>query len=163
MKTFLNILKSISDIVEKHVGYICMVLVSVMLAVVMIQVTLRMARASVPWSEEFSRILLIWIGMLGAGIAAKHGLHVGVDLLMMILPRKIRSDSRNPDQRGCHLFSRFFYEVQLSFRASRSSGQSHDAGHNYVFSETCAAGWFVLDPGTSILFDCLRYIYILIP
>jgi TRAP-type transport system small permease protein len=84
-----DVLKRISDILEKFVGYICMVLVAVMLTVVMVQVTLRAARASVPWSEELSRMLLIWIGMLGAGIAAKNGLHVGVDFLITVLPRKL--------------------------------------------------------------------------
>lgn len=83
-----GILRKISNILEKVVGYICIVLVAVMLTVVMAQVTLRAARASVPWSEELSRMLLIWIGMLGAGIAAKQGAHVGVDFIHLILPQK---------------------------------------------------------------------------
>ncbi len=86
--TLVGILRKISDVLEKVVGYICMVLVAVMLTVVMAQVTLRAARASVPWSEELSRMLLIWIGMLGAGIAAKQGAHVGVDFINLILPQK---------------------------------------------------------------------------
>ncbi len=67
-----------------------MALVAVMLTVVIIQVVLRMFKASVPWSEELSRMLLIWIGMLGAGIAAKEGLHVGVDFLITLLPSTLQ-------------------------------------------------------------------------
>ena len=88
MEKLVKSLKKISDILEKVAGYICMVLVAIMLVVVMAQVILRAARASVPWSEELSRMLLIWIGMLGAGVAAKQGAHVGVDFINLILPRK---------------------------------------------------------------------------
>lgn len=83
-----GILKKFSDVLEKVTGYICMVLVAVMLGVVLVQVTFRAARASVPWSEEVSRMMLIWIGMLGAGITAKKGLHVGVDMLISVVPPK---------------------------------------------------------------------------
>ena len=33
------------------------------------------------WTEELARFLLIWIGMLGAAYAYRHGSHLGIDLL----------------------------------------------------------------------------------
>ncbi len=33
------------------------------------------------WTEELARFLLIWIGMLGAAFAYRHGSHLGIDLL----------------------------------------------------------------------------------
>jgi len=87
VKRVIDYLRRFSNGLEKVTGYVCMSLVAIMLSVVMIQVVLRMFRASVPWSEELSRMLLIWIGMLGAGIAAKEGLHVGVDFVISLLPR----------------------------------------------------------------------------
>ncbi len=90
LKKVIDYLRRFSNFLEKITGYVSMGLVAVMLAVVMIQVILRFFKASVPWSEELSRMLLIWIGMLGAGIAAKEGLHVGVDFLITLLPRSLQ-------------------------------------------------------------------------
>lgn len=33
------------------------------------------------WTEELARFLLIWIGLLGAAYAYRHGSHLGIDLL----------------------------------------------------------------------------------
>ncbi len=90
VKKIVEYLRRISNFLERITGYVSMALVATMLAVVMIQVVLRFFRASVPWSEELSRMLLIWIGMLGAGIAAKEGLHVGVDFVVSLLPKTIQ-------------------------------------------------------------------------
>ncbi len=119
MGKLVDVLKRISDILEKFVGYICMVLVAVMLVVVMVQVTLRAARASVPWSEELSRMLLIWIGMLGAGIAAKQGLHVGVDFLITILPKKL-SQILSILIKGTLIWFLFFF-AKYSFLAAEAA------------------------------------------
>ena len=85
---WLHIARLVSDAVERVVGYLAMALVTVMLLVVLTQVVFRGLRASIPWSEELSRMLLIWIGMLGAGIGAKQGAHVGVDIAVELLPRR---------------------------------------------------------------------------
>lgn len=39
-----------------------------------------------PWSEECSRYLMIWMGMLGSVVALQKGRHIGVTVLMEKLP-----------------------------------------------------------------------------
>ena len=85
---WLNASRLVSDAVERIVSIITIALTAVMLVVVLAQVVFRGFRASISWSEELSRMLLIWIGMLGAGIGIKHGAHVGMDILVEYLPRR---------------------------------------------------------------------------
>jgi TRAP-type C4-dicarboxylate transport system permease small subunit len=39
-----------------------------------------------PWSEESARYLMIWMSMLGAAVALRHGRHIGVTVLVEKLP-----------------------------------------------------------------------------
>lgn len=56
---------------------------AVMSVVVLLQVFLRyVVRASLPWSEELARYLMVWIGLMGASIALREGRHVGVTFLV---------------------------------------------------------------------------------
>lgn len=41
-----------------------------------------------PWSEESARYLMIWMGMVGAATAMRHGRHIGVTILIERLPPK---------------------------------------------------------------------------
>lgn len=64
----------------------------VMTVVIILQVIFRFViKGSLPWSEELARYLMVWVTFLGASIAVKRGAHVGVELLVMILPQKVRT------------------------------------------------------------------------
>jgi TRAP-type C4-dicarboxylate transport system permease small subunit len=55
----------------------------VMSVVILLQVFLRyVVKASLPWSEELARYLMVWIGMMGASLAMYQGRHVGVTFLV---------------------------------------------------------------------------------
>jgi len=43
---------------------------------------------SLPWSEECSRYCLVWASFLGASIALKRGLHMGVEAFVAKLPKE---------------------------------------------------------------------------
>ncbi|MDR1733067.1 MAG: TRAP transporter small permease [Synergistaceae bacterium] len=58
--------------------------------VVFIQVVFRQLGRSLPWSEEFTRYLLVWITMIGASEGIKRTVHVGVEAFTMLLPLKAR-------------------------------------------------------------------------
>lgn len=56
---------------------------AVMAVTILLQVFLRyVVKASLPWSEELARYLMVWIGLMGASIAVHEGRHVGVSLLV---------------------------------------------------------------------------------
>ena len=59
------------------------VLSAVMAVTILLQVFLRyVVKASLPWSEELARYLMVWIGLMGASLAVHEGRHVGVSLLV---------------------------------------------------------------------------------
>lgn len=53
-------------------------------------VTRVLIQSSFPWTEELSRYLMIWITFLGASIAFKYAAHIGVDLIVDKLPRRLK-------------------------------------------------------------------------
>jgi len=77
-----KIIKNTSDVIEKITSYICAFLVFLMFFIVLLQIMNRIFGITVSWTEEISRFLLVWIGMLAASIALKRGGHVGVSFVL---------------------------------------------------------------------------------
>lgn len=62
----------------------------VMVAVTLAQVIFRyIFEAPLPWSEELARYCFVWIVFLGAAVGLERGIHLGVDLLVNLLPPKV--------------------------------------------------------------------------
>lgn len=81
----------ISDYFNKSAEWSCLVLLVAMTVVTFAQVFFRFVIVhSLPWSEEFSRYALVWASFLGASIALKRGLHIGVGVFMARLPEEKR-------------------------------------------------------------------------
>lgn len=74
------------------VARICIIAVSiVMIIVTLAQVVFRYAIAApLPWSEELARYCFVWIVFLGGAIGLSRGIHLGVDLLVNMMPERIR-------------------------------------------------------------------------
>jgi len=45
--------------------------------------------ASLPWTEELARYLMVWLVFLGGAIAARHGLLIAVLALVDAVPRRV--------------------------------------------------------------------------
>lgn len=74
---------------------VCCVMVLIMTLVVATQVICRyLLGASLTWSEEASRYLLIWITFLGGSIAFKRGMHTGFDAVVRALSPQTRRAAR---------------------------------------------------------------------
>src|SRR5690606_39279634 len=39
-----------------------------------------------PWAEELVRYQVVWMVFLGASVAARQGIHIGVDILLTLSP-----------------------------------------------------------------------------
>ncbi|KEQ17294.1 TRAP transporter small permease [Endozoicomonas numazuensis] len=65
--------------------------ISVTVLVVIINVILRYGFGFVvPWSEELSVICFVWAVYLGISSCYKHKLHMGVDVIVAMLPEKVK-------------------------------------------------------------------------
>ena len=40
------------------------------------------------WTEELCRYSMVWLAMIGSGVAVKHHSHIAIDILKNILPEK---------------------------------------------------------------------------
>ena len=71
------------------------VAVSITVLVVTINVVLRYVFGFVvPWSEELSVICFIWTVYFGISSCYKHKLHMGVDVVIQLLPQKAKRPFR---------------------------------------------------------------------
>jgi TRAP-type C4-dicarboxylate transport system permease small subunit len=80
------VLTRLGNLMNRTAEAACAVLVLAMTLVVATQVVSRyFLGASLTWSEEASRYLLIWITFLGASAAFKRGMHTGFDAVVRAL------------------------------------------------------------------------------
>lgn len=66
------------------------ILMAVMATVVFLQVVFRLLSSSLPWSEELSRYLTIWVSFIGASYGFRQGSHVGVEAFKDLFSPKPR-------------------------------------------------------------------------
>ncbi len=80
-----------SNLLNKIVEIAIFVMGTLMAVIMGAQVIARYVfNHSIFWSEEVGRIILIWLSFLGATVAHKRKLHVGVDFLVRKLPPKAK-------------------------------------------------------------------------
>jgi TRAP-type C4-dicarboxylate transport system permease small subunit len=78
----------ISRLSEKVVRIALVGIVAAMTVIIIAQVFLRyLFLYSLSWSEEVARYLMIWASFLGASLAVKYGLHIGVEYVINRVPQ----------------------------------------------------------------------------
>lgn len=82
LPAFVRLLERVGRSCNATARLLLVVMSAVMVCTILLQVFLRyVVRASLPWSEELARYLMVWIGLMGASLAMHEGRHVGVTLL----------------------------------------------------------------------------------
>lgn len=62
-----------------------------MVVTVFLQVFFRyVVKASLPFSEELARYLMVWVVYIGASIGAKEGAHIGVEAIVNLFPTSLK-------------------------------------------------------------------------
>ena len=57
--------------------------------ILFVQVVFRFVlHASLPWSEEASRYLLVWTAFIGGAYGVRRGAHIGIEAFAFLLPKK---------------------------------------------------------------------------
>ena len=63
------------------------VMLMVITALTFYQIVMRYAFNMAPsWSEELVRFLFVWLSFLGAGMGVRDKIHIGVDVVIRLLP-----------------------------------------------------------------------------
>lgn len=88
----MSLIEKLLNSINKAVEYVVTALLATMVVVVFLQVIFRfILEASLPWSEELARYILVWISFLGASIGVKRKSHIGVEAVTNYLPFKAKS------------------------------------------------------------------------
>ncbi len=89
LKKIQKSLVRISDIINNFAKVLAIIMVILLTIVVLLQVIFRyILNIGLPWVDEISRYLNVWVAFLGASIGFKYGDHVGVAFLTKKLPEQ---------------------------------------------------------------------------
>jgi TRAP-type C4-dicarboxylate transport system permease small subunit len=88
--SFLKLISSASDLLNKVVAQLCLVSMAGMTFVVLLGVVFRyVLRMPLSWTEELSRYLMIWAASLAISLGIKENSHVGLTVLLDTAKSKI--------------------------------------------------------------------------
>jgi len=84
-----SLLRGVSNVLDRVSIYGIVVIMAAMTAIVFTQVFARyVLNRSIPWGEEISRYMMIWVCFLGSAVAVKRGGHIGITFLRDRIPEK---------------------------------------------------------------------------
>ncbi|MDB5054183.1 MAG: Tripartite ATP-independent periplasmic transporter DctQ component [Bacilli bacterium] len=84
-------LKRLSNAVNTFVEWFCCILLVSLVLVVCWQVVARYVfNNSLSWSEEYARIVFTWLVFLGASVGLKRGSHLGLNVIVNLVPPSVR-------------------------------------------------------------------------
>lgn len=71
---------------------VVVLLMAVMVGTIILQVLCRFVLGDpLSWSEELARYAFVWITFLGAAVAYRHGAHIVVETIVVLLPRRAQA------------------------------------------------------------------------
>ena len=107
---------TIKSFLSKIFKAICFFCITALTLVMAIQVVTRQMKISLPWCEELSRFLLIWLTFSGSAVALDEKLHLSVNFFVNLAPGKLRKMIEGAGKLIVMLFfcSISFYGITLS-------------------------------------------------
>lgn len=92
MRSILSTSKKLRNLASKVAKLIIIFMMAVMSVVIIIQVYFRyVVESSFPWPEELARYLMAWVAFLGSSLGIETGAHVGVELFVSSLPKRLHA------------------------------------------------------------------------
>ena len=80
-------LEKIDNAIARAEGWLLIVLLITMIGLAFLQVMLRnFFQSGINWADTFNRHLVLWVGFLGASLAAKQNRHITIDVLSRLVP-----------------------------------------------------------------------------
>lgn len=131
--------KRLSDFLNVAATYVTFVLIVGMIAVITLQVIMRVFFTAGSWTEELARYLLVWSSFTAATIGFKRKAHIAVTFVVSALPRRIAAIVRV----AAYVLAIVFFVVGIVYGVRLSSYQ--------IFQVSPALGL------------PMRYVYLVIP
>ena len=81
----------ITKILQKIEDSILVALLLLMISMAVLQIFMRnMFDSGIIWGDSLVRVLVLWIGLMGAMIASRDNNHISIDVLSRYLPKQIK-------------------------------------------------------------------------
>lgn len=103
----MNITKTIAKILT----FLCIVSIAMLVIVVFTQVVSRALNYSLPWTEELSRLVIVWLTFLGTSLAIHEKMHLAVTFFV----KKVRPTIRKGIYFFVHLLTIVFYGILVFY------------------------------------------------
>ena len=75
---------------EKAEQFVAVVLFNIILFSLFWQAFTRKIGSPASWTDETSRLLFVWMGVLGCHLAQRENIHVRIDAILLSLPKKVQ-------------------------------------------------------------------------
>lgn len=87
----MNTLKTIKGAFDRVLLITSLTILTVMVLVIIYQVFSRQVLGTAPaWSEALARLLFVWVSFLGIAYGFKEKIHIGVGVVVNLLPERIQ-------------------------------------------------------------------------
>ncbi len=80
-------MNKVFKIIDEFIKYLLVLLVAVLSVLGIYQVIGRSLGHAPAWTEESIRFLFVWATCVGAAVGVKEHIHIGIDVLVKLLPR----------------------------------------------------------------------------
>lgn len=92
LETVMNTYQKVMDRITKVIFILTGIMMSMMVLIITWQVFSRFVLNYTPrWSEEFTIVLLLYTGFLGASLAYRERMHIGIKLFLSMMSPKLRN------------------------------------------------------------------------
>lgn len=112
----MKLLQKLDAILNKAEGGLLILLLTVMILLAFLQVVLRNAFSSgILWADILLRHLVLWIGFLGAALAASSDRHISIDALTRFLPERVKKGVNGLSYLFAAFICLLFFRAALTF------------------------------------------------
>jgi len=136
-------------------GWTIVALISVMVAVVAVQVLLRYAtNTSLGWSDELSRLTFVWTMFLAIPLGIRAGAHIGMEILTARLP--------GPVQGALARLMAAIAAALMALVAWQSAVVAFDQWDEKMASMEASAAWFIVAVAIGCTHSALHLVLIML-
>lgn len=121
----MRLLFRINDCVARVEGVLLNVFLATMIGLAFLQVVMRnIFNAGLPWADTVVRLMVLWVGLLGAALASKLEQNLTVEVLTKYMPERVRHIVAIVVKVFAGIVCFYLFQASLRFLASeRSTGE----------------------------------------
>lgn len=115
-------INKINDAVGKAENFLLSISLLVMLFLAFLQVVMRnVFNAGIPWADTLVRLMVLWVGFIGASLATKIDQHLTMEVLTKYMPERARHLTSVIVKIFSIIVCYYLFDASLKFLANEKS------------------------------------------